>query len=123
LCPLSFLLYINVLPKGTACKATSVLFAEDTGVLITSPNSTQFQNYSSAAFDQINKWFKVNQLSLNLEKTHFIHYINNNIDNSEIKIIFEDKQVSKVTTTKFLGLYIDNLFSWNAHIKSRLPQN
>jgi hypothetical protein len=43
----------------------------------------------------------------------FIHHINKTIDNSDIEIIFEDKQISKVTTTK---LYIDNTFSWNTHI-------
>jgi hypothetical protein len=45
----------------------------------------------------------INLLSLNLGKTHFMHFINKNIDNTNIKIIFEDKQISKVTTTKFLG--------------------
>jgi hypothetical protein len=61
-------------------------------------------------------WCNVNQLSINLEKTHFIHYINKNIDNSDIKVIYEDKKISEVTTTKFLGHYIDNTFSWNTHI-------
>jgi hypothetical protein len=60
--------YLNILPKATARKATSVLLADDTSILITHPNSTQFQNDSSAAFDQIDKWFKVYQLTLNLEK-------------------------------------------------------
>jgi hypothetical protein len=113
---LLFLLHINDLPKATAGKATSILFAYDTNILITSPNISQFQNDSKISFDQISKWFNVNQFSLNLEKTHFIHYINKNIDNSDIKIIFEDKQTSKVTTTTFLGLYTDNTFSWNTHI-------
>jgi hypothetical protein len=82
-----FLLYSNDLPKATAGKATSILFADDTSILITSPNISQFQNDSKIAFNQINMWFNVNQLSLNLEKTHFIHYINKNIDNAGIKII------------------------------------
>jgi hypothetical protein len=86
-----FLLYINDLRKATAGKVTPVLFANGTSALITGLNGSQFQNDSKIVFDQINKWFNVNQLSLNLGKTHFIHYINKNTDNADIKIIFEDK--------------------------------
>jgi hypothetical protein len=90
--PLLFLWYISALPKATAAKATSILFVDDTFILITSRNISKFQNNNNKiAFDQINKWLNVNQLSLNLEKTHFIHYINKNIDDSDTKIIFEDK--------------------------------
>jgi hypothetical protein len=56
---LLFLLYINDLPKATAGKATSVLFADDTSILITSPNISQFQNDSKIGFDQINRWFNL----------------------------------------------------------------
>jgi hypothetical protein len=71
---LVFLLYISDLLKATAGKATSVLFADDTGRLITSPNISQFQNDSNVAFAQINRWFNVNQLSINLEKTFYSLY-------------------------------------------------
>jgi hypothetical protein len=86
--PLLFLLYINDLPKATAGK---ILFVDNTSIIITSPNISQFQNDSKIALHQISKWFNVNQLPINLGKTHFIHYINKNIDNADMKIIFEDK--------------------------------
>jgi hypothetical protein len=44
--PIWFLLYNNDLPKATAGKATSILFADDTSILISSPNISQFQNDS-----------------------------------------------------------------------------
>jgi hypothetical protein len=49
--PLLFLLYINDLPKATAGKATCILVADDTSILITSPNISQFQNDSNIAFN------------------------------------------------------------------------
>jgi hypothetical protein len=41
--PLLFLLYTDNLPKATADKATCILFADDTSVLITSPNISNFK--------------------------------------------------------------------------------
>jgi hypothetical protein len=49
--PLLFLLYINDLPKAAAGEATSILFADNTSILITSPNICQFKNDSKIAFD------------------------------------------------------------------------
>ena len=42
--PLLFLLYINDLPKAVKHKALPILFADDTSILITSPNSNQLQS-------------------------------------------------------------------------------
>jgi hypothetical protein len=42
--PLLFLLYVNNLPGVIEGKATSILFAEDTSILITSLNTTKLQN-------------------------------------------------------------------------------
>ena len=41
---LLYLLYINDLLKVTESKATSVLFADDTSIIKTSPNTTKLQN-------------------------------------------------------------------------------
>jgi len=45
-----------------------ILFANDTSILITSPNYIQFQSDFNIVFGQLNKWFKANLLSLNLAK-------------------------------------------------------
>jgi hypothetical protein len=45
-----------------------VLFAEETSLTVSHLNHTDFSNKTSA-FNQINKWFAANLLSLNLEKT------------------------------------------------------
>jgi len=69
--PLLFLLYINDLPKAVKHKALPILFADDTIILITSPNSNQLQSDRNIVFAQLNKWFKSNLLFLNFDKTQF----------------------------------------------------
>jgi hypothetical protein len=66
---LLYLFCINDLLKVTENKATSVLFADDTSILMTGPNTTKLQNYINIVFKQINIWFEANLLSMNLDKT------------------------------------------------------
>jgi len=67
--PLLFLLYINDLPTVTAKSAKLVLHADDTSFIITNPSPTEFANKLNKVLADVNKWFKNNLLSLNLNKT------------------------------------------------------
>jgi hypothetical protein len=42
-------------------------FADDTSIIITSPNPTNFENSVNKIFHDINRWFNTNLLSLNLD--------------------------------------------------------
>ena len=50
-------------------------------------------------------------LSVNLDKTHFIHFI-----------IHGNKKIANVYNTKFLGLTLDNTLSWRTHIDTIIPK-
>ena len=67
--PLLFLLYINDLPKFLTDKSLPILFADDTSLLVSQPNPTDYMNTVNAVFKILNGWFKHNLLSLNLTKT------------------------------------------------------
>ena len=86
LCPLLFLVYIDDLPKAKEHKAIPILFADDTSILITSPNNIQFQSDIKIMFGQLNEWFKANLLSLNFDKTYFVQFTNKSICNSTYKL-------------------------------------
>ena len=60
--PLLFLIYINDLPKAVERRALPILFADDTSILLTSPNNTQIHSNLNFVFEQPNKWFKSNHL-------------------------------------------------------------
>jgi hypothetical protein len=55
-----------------------MLCADDTSILLTSSNLTNYNKDIRIVFELINKWFKENVLSLNFEKTHYIHFITKN---------------------------------------------
>jgi hypothetical protein len=51
--PLPFLLYINDLAKSINDNAEMVLFAEDTSIIVTSPNPIKFENNDNKVFQYI----------------------------------------------------------------------
>ena len=57
-------------------------------------------------------WFKADLLNLNFHKTHFIQFSNRSTCTctSNIQITYEDEQIPTANATKFLGLFINNIF-------------
>jgi hypothetical protein len=109
-------MYINDLPKVVEPTAIPIMFADDTSIFIRSPNNIQLQSDLNTVFCQLNKWFQDNLIKLNQNTTYFIQFINKSICNSDIQIMIENKHISTVKETKFLGLVIDNTLSWKGHI-------
>jgi len=68
--PLLFLIYVNDLPKTVNDKTVPILFADDTSIIVNIPNSKDFQTNMLTAFNCVNKWFEVNLLSINVDKTN-----------------------------------------------------
>ena len=98
------------------------MFADDTSIIIKSLDNTQLQSDLNTAIRQINKWFQDNLITLNLNKTYFLQFINKSIDNSDIQIKIENKLITTVKATKFLGLITDNKLSWKGHINYIIPK-
>ena len=115
--PLLFLVYINNLPEAIEHKAIPILFADDTSILITRPNSIKFQSDLNLVFGQLNKLFKANLLSLNFNKTYFTKFTNKSTCTSDMQITYEDKHICTAIETKFLGLFINNSLFWKTHIE------
>jgi len=87
--PLLFPIYIYIsdLPKTVNDKSVRILFADDTSIMVNSRNSKDFQTNMVTAFDCINKCFKVNLLSINVNKTHYIEYKTQNKRTLDINIV------------------------------------
>lgn len=64
------------------------MFADDTNILITSPNPNDFQIITNTTLNCVNEWLTVNLLSINFDKTHYIQFTNNNkpITHTEIAL-------------------------------------
>jgi hypothetical protein len=72
--PLLFLVYINDLPMATDSDSKVVIFADDTSIIITSPNQEGLQTALNKTLSDINSWFKANFPSLNFNKTYYLQF-------------------------------------------------
>jgi len=71
LAPLLFLLYINDLPNASKFD-TSLLFVDDTLLLLANKNLILLKQKVNEPIKNINLWLRINKLSLNYAKTNFI---------------------------------------------------
>jgi hypothetical protein len=79
------------------------------GVIITSTNSKEFYDNIMAILGKLNNWFTTNLLSLNLDKTNFMHFKTINSRNIDFLINYGNVNIISRSYTKFLGLTLDNL--------------
>jgi hypothetical protein len=82
------------------------LFADDTTIIVKSPNSKDFQTNVVTAFNCVNIWFKVNLLSINVDKTHYIQFKTKNKPTIDKNIVYNDNLITPLPNIKFMGIYI-----------------
>ena len=115
LCPLLFLIYINDL--CIVCKSTEpVLFADDTNLFSSGSNAISLQDGVNNDLAIIAEWLKVNKLSLNIKKTHFMCFSAKYKSRPGISLQIDGEAIAEVNKSKFLGVVIDNKLSWKDHI-------
>jgi hypothetical protein len=77
--PLPFSVYINdflcIINKVTH----TILFADDTNILVSSSDFNELNSKLNSILCCISKWFQNNQLVLNLNKTHIIKFASCNL--------------------------------------------
>ena len=114
--PLLFILYINDICNVSKLLKT-ILFADDTNLFRSSSDLQKLCHDVSKELGKLNIWFKVNKLSLNVAKTNFIVFSGRKrVDNAELKI--DNTHIDRVYVTKFLGVLIDDRFTWKQHISN-----
>jgi hypothetical protein len=89
-------------------KTIPILFADDTSLIITSPNTCELHKEISASLHQLTKWFQENSLTLNVSKTYFLQFQNKNQNNFDTPITLDSKFVTKANQIKFGGLTIND---------------
>ena len=84
-----------------------------------------FRKKSKFVFDTLNKelynlsvWFKINTLSLNVKKTNYIVFGRKNITNNDSELFIDNNVITKVHSSKFLGITIDEKLKWQEYINA-----
>jgi hypothetical protein len=114
--PLLFLLYINDLPKILNKTSAPIIFADDTSILFAHSNLIDINKNVYIVFTALNKWLTANQLSLNFNKTNYVHFTTKRNMSVNLKIGFTNNFITNSSYTKFLGVTMDYTLSWNNHI-------
>ena len=113
--PLLFLVYVNDLAR--VCKRTSpFLFADDTNLFKNGTDLVQIIKETNEELEDISLWLKVNKLSLNIKKTHYMLFTTRKIGSVTLNIRIDGCKIGKVRFTKFLGVFIDDKLNWKKHI-------
>jgi len=107
-----------LVPVGTEI----LLYADDTSIIVTSPNLENYEKQINKIFRDINYWFKLNQLLLNYNKTHYLQFNMKNSREYVLKLNCQGNYVKSSPRTKFLGLIIDDSLLWKAHMDQMMPK-
>ena len=77
---------------------------------------SKVQQEVEADLSKIFEWLKVNKLSLNIKKTHFILFTNKNASKPIVNISIDGHKIDETGHTKFLEVVIDSKLTWKNHI-------
>ncbi len=131
--PLLFLIYINDLPLCSLFAA--LLFADDTTLLLSHQNFDTLINMVNIELQKIAYFFRLHKLSLHPQKTKFMIFSNtptirnarphiyinsNNFNEDNMDNYLPIGQIhpsDQIPYIRFLGVFIDPLFSFQNHIK------
>ena len=107
--PLLFILYINDMHKVSDL-LHFIIFADDTNIFHQDKYPARLVNTLNIELEKLSEWFKINKLSLNVTKSNYMVFCNRKSDLPAVKL--NDTELVQVTLTKFLGVQIDNKFTW-----------
>ena len=114
--PLLFLVYVNDIVNASPL-LTYVLFADDTNIFCSNKNHHTLLTTLDTELRNISAWFKCNKLSLNIDKTNFIHFTSAHSQDIPCNLHIDNLPLVEKKSTKFLGLTIDSNLNWNEHIQ------
>jgi hypothetical protein len=113
--PLLFLLYINDL-KTSLNEDTPILFADDATLTYANYSLPTLINTVNSELASMSSWMIANKLSINVNKTNYMLFQNHSINPTNLLIKLDNITLNEVTSTKILGVIIDNKLNWKFHI-------
>ena len=100
----------------------STIYADDTNFACFAKTVEQLQKMANEDLQACSTWFRVNKLTLNLKKTHFLVFSHEQRNRriEPVCITMGGGIVEQRTQTKFLGIILDQHLRWSAHVKQLL---
>ena len=95
-----------------------ILFADVTGIFYSTRNIVDITCIVNNELEKLDIWFRVNKLSLNVNKTNFIMFANKKQHRPTVNITLNGTNIEQVSHTKFLGVIIDENLTRTEQIKT-----
>ena len=117
---LLFLLYFNDLPSSSKI-LNPIMFADDTNLFYKHKNIVKLFATVNKELMNINDWFMANKISLNVGKMKYsLFHKPRTVDDLPLKLpklSINNQEIKRVSSTKFLGVFLDEKFSRKEHLK------
>ena len=114
--PLLFILYINDI-TNVSTDVYLIMFADDTNIFLHDKDIQHLENKANSELNKFSDWFKLNKLSINVKKTHYILFRSKlNKTATELKIAVNGTVIESCRSTKFLGVIINQHLTWSDHV-------
>ena len=65
---------------------------------------------------RIHDWFNANKLTLNIDKSSYLLFKANRVKHSNFILSLNGLEIPRVSCAKFLGTWLDDKLSWDAHV-------
>lgn len=116
--PLLYLIYINDIGE-LKLEGTLNMYADDTAIFYFGKNRALNKDAMSRDVAQIEEFYRINRLSLNLAKTQYINFeARRSAHSTKESINISNTNIEEADTVKYLGLTLDRCLSWRQHIQS-----
>ena len=116
--PLLFIIYMNDLSNVSRFSVS--LFADDTCLVLSHKDLKYLEVFCNRELEIIEDWFKANKLTANLKKaSKYMLTSGKTRKNSNLPGIclkMGTTTLERVETMKYLGVTLDEKFSWTAHV-------
>ena len=121
--PLLFLIFINDLHRNLI-HCNDIQFADDTTIYKGHRSMRYLKWCIEIDLMNISDWFKANKLTLNISKS--VYMILSKKNQGDIDLKLGDTKLPMVTSTKFLGMWMDQKLNWKEHLcklKTKIKRN
>ena len=120
--PLPFNVYINDFPCIINKVSHTILFADDTNILVSSSNLNELNSKLNSVLHCISKWFEIKQLALDLNKTHIVKFATSKLLTYPLNIVYNNQALTVSENITFLGMHLNCNLTWKSHTDNFIKQ-
>ena len=113
--PILYLIYVNEIPNISS-QFSTVLFADDTTLIFNHSNKYELFKSCDYGINLFYSWCCANRLSINISKTKAMLFSKTLTVRDIADIYMNNIKIDYASSTKFLGVIIDDKLKFNLHI-------